>query len=198
MCNKLTSNWEPVEHGVPQGSVLGPLLFLIYINDLSVILNKAAKSILFADDTSIIVSNADLQEFQNNASLIMNKTIKWFQSNLLTLNSKKTHFLQFFTQKKNDMSIQIVVPNSIILNVNSTKFLGLTIDSSLSWKDHNSDLTSKLNKACFAVRAIKPVMSSNVLRTVYFYYFQSIMSYDIIFWGNPQFIRIFLKFKTEY
>ena len=142
VCNKLTSNWKPVGHGVPQGSVLGLLLFLIYINNISVILNKAAKPILFADDTSIIVSNADLQDFQNNASLIMNKKIKWFQSNLLTLNSKKTHFLQFFTQKKNDMSIQIVVPNSVILNVNSTKFLGVVIDSSLSWKNRTSDLIS--------------------------------------------------------
>ena len=100
MCNKLTSNWEPVEHGVPQGSVLGPLLFLIHINDISVIPNKAAKPILFADDTSIIVSNADLQEFQNNASLIMNKTIKWFQSNLLTLNSKMTHSTVLYTKKE--------------------------------------------------------------------------------------------------
>ena len=95
------------------------------------------------------------------------------------------------------MNIQIVVPVSVILNVNGTKFLGLTIDRSLSWKDHNSDLTSKLNKACFAVRAIKPVMSSNVLRTVYFYYFQSIMSYDIIFWGNPQISKNIFKIQKR-
>ena len=95
------------------------------------------------------------------------------------------------------MSIQIVVPNSVILNVNSTKFLGVVIDSSLSWKDRTSDLTSKLNKACFAIRAIKPVMSSNVLRTVYFYYFQSIMSYGIIFWGNPQISKNIFKIQKR-
>jgi hypothetical protein len=88
MLNKLTSKWEPVKHGVPQGSVLGPLLFLIYINDLSRILNSAANPILFADDTSIIISNTDLHEFKNNITLIMDETIKWFQSNLLTLNCK--------------------------------------------------------------------------------------------------------------
>jgi len=59
MINRLTSKWEPVEHGVPQGSVLGPLLFLIYINDLSRTLSSVANPILFADDMSIIISNID-------------------------------------------------------------------------------------------------------------------------------------------
>jgi len=82
MFNKLTSKWEPVEHGVPQGSVLGPLLFLIYVNDLSRTLSSAANPILFADDTSIIISNTDSQEFNNNIISVMNETINWFQSNL--------------------------------------------------------------------------------------------------------------------
>jgi hypothetical protein len=173
-----------VKHGVPQGSVLRPLLFLIYINDLPRILNSAANPILFADDTSIIISNTDLHEFKNNTTLIMNEIIYWFQSNLLTSNCKKTHFLKFFTKRQNEVNIHIVVPDSIILFVNSTKFLGLIIDSTLSWKEHISDLTSKLNYACYAIRAIKPFMSLNVLRTVYFSYFHSIMSNGVICWGN--------------
>ena len=76
------AKWEPVEHGVPQGSVLGPLLFLIYINDLSRTLSSVANPILFVDDTSIIISNIDSQEFKNNIISVMNETINWFQSNL--------------------------------------------------------------------------------------------------------------------
>ena len=95
VCNKLTSKWELVKHGVLQGSVLGPLLFLIYINDLPQILNSAANPILFADDTSIIISNTDSQEFLNNITTVMNDTIKWFQRNLLSMNYDKTHVSQF-------------------------------------------------------------------------------------------------------
>ena len=73
MHNKLTCKSEPVEHDIPQGSVLGPLLFLIYINSLSQIISSVAKPILFADDTSIIISNTDLQEFKNNTASVMNE-----------------------------------------------------------------------------------------------------------------------------
>ena len=76
--------------------------------------------------------------------------------------------------------------NSLITNLNSTKFLGLTIDSTLLWKDHVVELTTKLNKACFAIRTIKTFRSFNVLRTVYFSYFHTLLSYGIIFWGNSR------------
>jgi hypothetical protein len=83
-----------------------------------------------------------------------------------------------------EIKIQIIASNSIITNINSTKFLGLIIDSILSWNDQIVELTSKLNKACYAIRAIKPLMSLVVLRTIYFSYVQSVTSYGIVFWGN--------------
>jgi hypothetical protein len=134
MAIKLTFEWEPVKHGVPQGSILGPLLFLVYINELSRTINKVAESILFADDTNIVISNTNLEEFKSNINLVMNQTINWFQSNLLSLNCNKTHLLQFLTKNQNEMKIQIMVSNSIITNINSIKFLDLTIDSTLSWR----------------------------------------------------------------
>ena len=90
-----TSTWECVNHGVPQGSVLGSLLFLIYINDFPSAINKLDSSVLFADDTSISISNTNLEEFKNSTILVMNEIIEWFQSNLLSLNCNKTTFLQF-------------------------------------------------------------------------------------------------------
>ena len=129
-------------------------------------LQGVAESILFADDTTIVISNINLEEFQSNINLVMNQTIDWFQSNFLSLNCNKTQLLQFFTKKQNEMKIQIMVSNSIIANINSTKFLGLTTDSILSWRQHISCLTSKLNKACYTIRAIETFMTLNMLRTV--------------------------------
>ena len=96
--NKLFFKWKHVKHGVPQGSVLGPLLFLIYINDLSLTISKLGNPI-YADDMSIIISDTNPEEFKNSIKSVKTETINWFQSNLLTLNCNKTHFLQFLTKK---------------------------------------------------------------------------------------------------
>jgi hypothetical protein len=96
--NKVYFKWEHVKYGVQQGSVLGPLLFLFYINYFSLTINKITNPKLFADDTSIIISNTSPEEFKSNISLILIETINWFQNNLLTLNCDKTHFLQFLTK----------------------------------------------------------------------------------------------------
>jgi hypothetical protein len=194
---KLSSNWIHVKHGVPQGSILGPLLFLIYINDLSLSINKLANPILFANDTTIIISNVNPKEFQNNINSVMTEITFWFQSNLPSLNYNKTHFIKFQTKKQNEAKTQIVVPNSISSNINSTKFLGLIIDNSLSWKDHITALTSKLNKACYTIRLLKPFLPMDTLRMIYFSYAHSVLSYGIIFWGNLHTQTVFSKFKKE-
>ena len=124
--------------------------------------------------------------------------MKWCQVNLLTLNLKKTHFLQFQTKNQSVLKIQLAASNTTITNVNSTKFLGITIDRSISWKEQISELTSKLNKACYAIRAIKPLLSLHVLRSIYFAYFHSVMTYGIIFWGNSHLSNNIFKFKREH
>ena len=128
-------------------------LFLIYINDLPISIGKIAKSIIFADDTNIIVTNDNKIDFSHTLHLAMIEISNWFQCNRLTLNYDKTHFLQFLTKKQNEIQ-QIVTSNSVITNINCTKFLGLMIDSTLSWKDHIIETTPKLNKACYVIRTL--------------------------------------------
>jgi len=152
--NKSFSSWKIIKCGVPQGSVLGPLLFLIYINDLPVSISKTAKSILLADDTSITVTNENKTEFRHTLQLAMIETSNWFQSNRLTLNYEKTHLLHFVTKKQAEIQQQIVISNTLIKNISSTRFLGLIIDNTLSWKDHITEITPKLNKASYIVRTL--------------------------------------------
>jgi hypothetical protein len=170
----------------------------IYINDISLSISRLANPILFADDTSIIMSNTNPEEFKNNINSVMTETINWFHSNFLTLNLNKTHFMQFLTKKQNEKKIQIIAPNSIKTNINSTKFLGFFIDNTVSWKDHIAALTSKLNKVCYTIREMKPSMSVDIMRMIYFSYVHSVKSYGIIiFWDNSHHSNSIFKFKKE-
>jgi hypothetical protein len=159
-------------------------LFLIQVNDLSKSVSDKSSPILFADDTSFITANRDEAKFKINTNETFNEINKWFHSNLLILNYDKTYFLQFLTKTDYEINMQVSFDDRKIATARSLKFLGLTTDTSLTWKHHISELTSRMNKACYAIRSIKPFMSLDVLST-YFSYVHSITSYGIIFWGNP-------------
>jgi hypothetical protein len=118
---------------------------------------------------------------------IFNEINKWFHSNILMLNYDKTYFLQFLTKMNNEFNMQVSFGNRKIGTAQSLKFLGLTTDTTLTWKHHTGELTSRLNKACYAIRLIKPFMSLDVMRSTYFFFFFSIISYGIIFWGNSSY-----------
>jgi hypothetical protein len=89
------SNWEIIKYGVPQGSILGPLFFLLYINDLPKITNGEYSMVLYADDTSIIITESNEPKFKVNLDRTFNKINTWFNANLLTLNFQKTQYLEF-------------------------------------------------------------------------------------------------------
>jgi len=159
-------------------------MFLIYINNLPIILSKLATSVLFADDTSIIITNNNKIDFENALQQTMIEMSSWFRNNLLTLSCDKTHFLRFLTTHKNETQQQIVTSTSLITNINSTRLLGLKIDGTVSWREHVAELTPKLNKTSYVIRTLMFLRSLEILRMVYFSYFHSIMSYGIVFWGN--------------
>jgi len=182
-CKTFNSEWKLIKQGVPQGSILGPLLFLIYINDFPIHAQPSTKTVLFADDTSMVIKSAHPTEFTNAIQNNLIDADKWFKENLLTLNTDKTNILQFYT--RNELpDLRILYGDKQLHTVNTTKFLGIIIDSTLSWKQHVDNITSKLNKACFAIRTVKAYVATAILKTIYFSYFHSVMTYGVIFWGN--------------
>jgi len=101
MGNTITSIWAKVIHGVRQGSILGPLLFLIFINDLPMFMREKSTPILFADDTSILISHSNLFNFKNEIKTIFNNLNEWFKNILFSLKFSKTPFVNVTTRKTN-------------------------------------------------------------------------------------------------
>jgi hypothetical protein len=186
-CHNNVSTWAKVRHGVPQGSVLGPLLFLIYVNNLPKIMNNDSIIILFADDTSILVKNPNPIAFVNDINAVFKHINEWFMANLLSLNFDKTNFTHFTSKRKPKVDINITYNNMQINTTNNNKFLGIFINDTLSWETHIEYFIPKLSTACYAIRIMKSYMSQNILRTIYFSYFHSVMNYRLLFWGNSSY-----------
>jgi len=136
------SNWEKVKLRFPQCSILGPLHFLPWINDLpgSInILSNLSKLTLFADDTHFIFTHPNPSEFEDNINEVFEKPNSWFHTNLMSLNPNKTYYMQFVSKSNYAVNMNANYKNNLIRNVCHTKFLGLTLDSTLKYnKVHNS------------------------------------------------------------
>jgi hypothetical protein len=184
LINDKFSEWGKITRGVPQGSILGPMLFVLYINDLPKVVNGNSKPVLFADDTSIIVSDPNLVNYKNDLISSFRQLNEWFDINFLSLNYNKTQYVHFRTFNSETIHLDISYNNRCISNDINTRFLGITVDSSLSWKYHIDELMVKLSKACYAIRSLRPLVSTETLRMIYYSYFHAVMSFGMIFGGN--------------
>ena len=115
-----------------------------------------------------------------------------FKVNLLSINVDKTHYIQFKTKNKPTLDINIVCNDNLITTLPKIKFLGICIHDSIKWSCHIEYIIQKLTSACYIMRSIELFRSVNTLKTIYYSYFNAIISYGVPFWGNsPQALKIF-------
>lgn len=181
-----SSGLLPVSCGVPQGSILGPLLFLLYVNDIPNA-SRSLSFVLFADDTNIFLSHPDLQTLTHTLNTEMNHVTNWFKANKLSLNVSKTNFIHFKTTKKTvSHNINITIDNTNITPVDSTKFLGVTIDQNLNWKKHIIKTTSQISKGFGIINKFRNTLPPNILFSLYNTLILPYISYCNIAWANTQ------------
>ena len=177
------SDTKPITHGVPQGSILGPILFIIDINDFSKASEKLF-SILYADDTSVFIEGYEydkLIEIMNNE---MKQVDIWLQANGLVINQEKTHYMVFHRARIKTNSNEISIRDNIIPRVSSTKFLGLIIDDQLKWLEHIQYIKNKVSKSVGILCKVQHYLDRQTLHNLYYTFVYPYLIYGVEIWGN--------------
>ena len=183
--NNVTFNHSSISQGVPQGSILGPLLFILYINDQpNAHVFQNAHAVLYADDSSIFVSHKDRFILQNLINDALVSLGKWLFNNKLHLDVAKCHYIIFKTLKSKSLTnFNLIFGNESLNRVNSTKFLGFYIDSELLWTVHLNMLLTKLARTNGMPITLRYYTNIDILMSVYYSLVYSYLQYGIILWG---------------
>ncbi len=181
--NNHSSQLGGITCGVPQGSVLGPLLSLIYINDLPNV-SKVLSFFLFADDTNIYYESENIIKLRDKINKELLKVKSWLEINKLALNIEKTSFVIFHSsRKKLTDDIQIKFGKKPVTRAKYVKFLGVLMDEHLSWKFHITEPTKKLSRTTGIFFKIRHYLPLDILKNLYYSIFSSFLSYGSSTWG---------------
>ena len=176
-----TSCVKETEYGVPQGSILGPILFILYINDFSKC--HEADSFLYADDATVVTSDKNIESLREKTNTVLQNIYFWLNANKLSLNVAKSVFMMI-TNKQNQQTPILKINNVPLTNVKETKVLGVIIDNKLTFKSHIEHVTRKISKITYLIYRLKSYVPLTVIKTLYYSLAYPHLIYNIITWGS--------------
>ena len=180
--NGYESGLAALNCGFPQGSVLGPILFLLYINDLNQSI-KFCKVNHFADDTNILCLSNSIKKLNKPVNADLKHLANWLNANKVSLNIKKTEMVIFKSKQKNfEDDLKIKLCGKRLYPTECVKYLGVKIYTNLSWQYHVNDLSMKLNRGNALLFKMRKYVSLKILRSIYFAFFDSYLSYFCLAW----------------
>jgi hypothetical protein len=174
------SDKEVIEYGVPQGSVLGPILFLLYINDIANS-TKAGNLTLFADDSALFYACNNKNQLEKIINEDLKNISQWLISNRLTLNVLKSNFVVF--GQKNKLALSISLNNVPLEQKDCVKYLGIYLDHKLSWNHHIDIVKKKLSSAISIIYKLRYFVSPDILKHIYYAFIYSNILYGLEVWG---------------
>lgn len=175
---EVRSNPLPINRGVPQGSVLGPVLFILLTNDMPQYLGMHCTPLMYADDTTLLFAESSPNSLAVNSYIALNKAYQYCHENDLVVNAEKTKQLAFGRRQEEVPELPEVSMES------QTKFLGLTFDSTLSWNDHVDTLSKKLSSCLYVLKRVNFVSDYATTKTAYHALFESHLRYGLAVWGG--------------
>ena len=183
--NGTNSNSCNITSGVPQGSILGPLLFLLFINDMPDYIKHSTVD-MYADDTLIYVSNHNVNEIENCLNEDLVSLTKWLDNNLMKANVSKTKVMLLGTPNKTSKCnhINVLMNGTAVENVNTFKYLGVTIDANLKWNDQVKNICRKVSNSLGIMRRIKQYVPQKSLISIYNTMILPHFDYGIVIWSN--------------
>ena len=177
--NDIKSNSEPIEIGVPQGSILGPLFFLVYINDI-VNTTRLCQFFMFADDTNVVISADSYEKLCENTNKVLDSVSKWLCLNRIAINAKKCFTISFGCK---DLA-NIKLSGETVLASNSIKYLGIIIDRNLTFRLNTEHVTAKLNRSIGVYRKLRNLIDYKTKILLYNSFFLSHLNYCVIIHGH--------------
>lgn len=185
--SRTKSTLQPIKFGVPQGSILGPLLFLCYLTDIGKTLLYSPRSqlCLYADDSNLKISSMSLEEIELISYIELENVNNFFKKHNLAINENKTKIVTFKTeQDKKSENLSIKFNNYNIENETHINFLGMKLDQNLNWNEHVNKILKKIHSGIYALSKMAFVCNTKTLKMIYFAYIHSHISFGICLFGS--------------